>query len=284
MKRKLRYSLETMAVTGLLSLFRCLPLDKASTIGGFIGRFIGRHMSVNRKALRNLERALPGRAQKDYQKIILGMWDNLGRVFAEYPHLEEISQSRVEIVGMENLRPVIGEGNTCIYFTGHLANFEVPAAAAYQLGAPMDAIYRAANNPGVDKLFKKYRSMDGKIAVYPKSSQGMRDVMTALKNKRRIGLLIDQKYNQGIAMPFFGRDAMTSPAFAQLAQKFKAPLLPAQIERLDGAHFRLTINPPLETQGRSVEEIITDAHRMLESWITQHPEQWLWLHNRWRDK
>lgn len=282
--KKFRYILEHAAVSMLLGLFKILPLDTASTFGGFIGRNLGRHMSVNRKALRNIRQALPEKTEQEYRSIITGMWDNLGRVFAEYPHLEEISKSRVEVVGMENLQPVIGEGRSCIYFTGHLANFEVPAAAAYQLGAPMDAIYRAANNPKVDILLKKYRSMDGKILVYPKSSKGMRDVMLALKDKRRIGLLIDQKYNQGIAMPFFGRAAMTSPAFAQLAQKFKIPLLPAQIERLDGANFRLTINSPLETQGRPVEDIITDAHKMLENWITQRPEQWLWLHNRWRDK
>lgn len=126
--------------------------------------------------------------------------------------------------------------------------------------------------------------MGEKIKTYPKSSKGMRDVFAALKNKRHIGILIDQKYNQGLAMPFFGRTAMTSPAFVQLAQKFNCPLHPARVERLKGANFHITVFPKMEIEGREVEDVIKETHMMLETWITERPEQWLWLHNRWKNK
>jgi Kdo2-lipid IVA lauroyltransferase/acyltransferase len=277
-----RYEVEAVAVAALIALFRFLPLDTASAIGGFIGRTVGPRLSVNRKASRNLARALPGRAPGEYRAIIREMWDNLGRTFAEYPHLEKIAFTRMEAVGEHHLDPVKTQDIPCILFTGHFANWETAAAYSYRIGIDLDLIYRAANNTKVDAILKRCRSMDGKLRTYPKSSQGMRQVLLALKEKRRIGILIDQKYNQGLPASFFGRTAMTSPAFATLAQKFDCPLHPARVERLGGANFRITILPAMETQGRAVEDIIAETHAMLEDWITERPGQWLWLHRRWR--
>lgn len=282
--KRFRYIVEGIAVSILMALFRLLPLDAASGLGGFIGRSIGPKLSVNRKALRSIETSLPGKTPEEYKKIIYDMWDNLGRTFAEYPHLYKIAHERMTATGAENLQPVIDSDIPCILFTGHLANWETAAAYAYKLGIELDLIYRAPNNPYVEGILQRCRSMDGRLKTYPKSSQGMRQVMTALKSGRRIGILIDQKYNQGIAMPFFGRTAMTSPAFAQLAQKFDCPLHAARVERLKGANFHLTVYPATKTNDRTVEDIIAESHIMLEKWITERPGQWLWLHNRWREK
>ncbi len=281
--KRFRYFVEACLVSTLTGLFGMLPLDTASAIGGFVGRAIGANLAASRKAMRNLQYSLPGRSEAEYKAIIRGMWDNLGRTFAEYPHLEKLMNDRVEYIGLEHIKPLVGTKDPAIFFTGHLANWEIAGPGSLHAGVPLDLIYRAPNNKYVDTILQKYRSLHGKIQTYPKSSQGMRDIMSALKSGRRIGILIDQKYNQGLAMPFFGRIAMTSPAFAQLAQKFDCLLLPAQVERLDGAHFRLTINPPLPTKGRDITDIVNEAHSMLEKWITMHPEQWLWLHKRWKE-
>lgn len=112
--------------------------------------------------------------------------------------------------------------------------------------------------------------------------------MKTLKDARSLGILIDQKYNEGIEADFFDMPAMTNPIFVQLCQRYKCPLIPVRNERLDGCSFRLTSYPPLETfnadgTSRPVEDVIKDAHQLLETWIKERPEQWMWLHHRWKD-
>jgi len=99
-------------------------------------------------------------------------------------------------------------------------------------------------------------------------------------------MLVDQKMNNGIAVPFFGRPAMTAPALAQLALRFDCPVVPARVVRLNGAHFQLIVYPPLEVAKTGDREhdtltLMTQVNTMIEGWIRERPEQWLWLHNRW---
>jgi KDO2-lipid IV(A) lauroyltransferase len=145
-------------------------------------------------------------------------------------------------------------------------------------------IYRAPNNPFSDKLLKWARSMGGKLKTIPKSKTGTRQLVKALQEGAHIGMLIDQKYNEGIEADFMGRPAMTSPVYAQLAQKFDIPLIPLRIERTEGPNFRVTVFPPLETRNKNIEEIIDESHKLLGNWIKEKPEQWLWLHRRWDSK
>ena len=108
-------------------------------------------------------------------------------------------------------------------------------------------------------------------------------MLKSLISGNSLALLGDQKYNEGVCVPFFGHDAMTNPAFVQFAQKFDLPLIPAQCIRMNGANFKIKAHPPIATQNRNVEDIISDYHALLEGWITERPEQWLWLHKRWKD-
>jgi KDO2-lipid IV(A) lauroyltransferase len=107
-----------------------------------------------------------------------------------------------------------------------------------------------------------------------------------LRRGAHLALLADQKLNDGIAVPFFGRPAMTAPALALLALRFDCTVLPARVERLRGAHFRLTLYPPLELprsgdRDADVAALMERVNRTLEGWIRERPEQWFWLHNRW---
>jgi Kdo2-lipid IVA lauroyltransferase/acyltransferase len=216
------------------------------------------------------------------------MWDNLGRVMAEYPHLKQIGRERVEIVNSSLIEGLVRDKKPAIFITGHIANWEAFVAAGQnKLGLTMDVIYRAPNNPWVDKLLNDVRSQSGDIVTIPKSKTSVRPMVESLKQGRYLGMLIDQKYNEGIPVTFFGRPAMTSPAYAQLAQKFGCPLIPGRIERLGGAHFRVTAFAPMALNGtdgkpRPVADICEEAHRLMESWIAERPEHWLWLHRRWR--
>ncbi|MGA8382940.1 MAG: lauroyl acyltransferase [Stellaceae bacterium] len=267
-----------------------LPIDRASAIGGALARRVGPFLGISKRARINLRRAFPDLADSAIEEIVAGMWDNLGRVAAEYPHLRRIRvfapDGRVETHGFEHMDRAVAAGRRMIIFSGHLANWEIGALAAAQYGAPVTQIYRAANNPLVARLISRLRGDRGEYV--PKGSAGARRAVAALARGEHLTLLADQKMNDGIPAPFFGRTAMTAPALASLALRFDCDVLPARVERLDGAHFRLTVFPPLPLPcGRgphaAVAELTARVNAILERWIRDRPEQWLWVHRRWPD-
>jgi KDO2-lipid IV(A) lauroyltransferase len=271
----------------LFLFFRILPPETASNIGGAIGRTIGPRLAASRKALRNLQRAMPDMPPERQHEVITGMWSNLGRIMAEYAHLATHARDNTTIENVEYLQMLKDKGQNAIFFGAHFGNWELNApAVVLQYDADVDVSYRAPNNPWVDKMLMKARSMNGQINGYAKSREGGKSMMGAIKGGSSLGILIDQKYNEGLSVPFFGIEAMTNPFFVQLAQKYKCALVPIRNTRLDGARFRLNIFEPIavfdeDDKPRPVEDVIKDAHALLEGWIIEHPEQWLWLHRRW---
>ena len=283
MAKRLRQALEALAAVTAWGLFRLLPLDMASAVGGRLGRLIGPRLRATRTARRNLARALPELEDAVREQIVLAMWDNLGRVIGEFPHLHRIAAERVELVGSEWVDLLRDDGQAGIFISGHLGNWELSGAVARRHGLPLHLIYRAANNPWVERLYRAGRR-DASGALIQKGSEGARQALKVLKGGGHLGLLIDHKQHDGIPIPFFGREAMTAPAVAQFATRFGCPLVPARVERLGGAHFRVTVLPPLEPPPPGPEAnrlLLTRVNILLEEWIRATPEQWLWLHRRW---
>jgi len=273
----------------MFGLFRLLPLDAASALGGFLARLAGPLLGVSKRARINLQRALPEIGDDEARRLIRAMWDNLGRVIAEYPHLDKFETckpgSRVEVVGWENVEAMIAAGKSGIFFSGHFANWEVATLALTQRGLGVAEIYRATNNPFVDELIARFRRPVGSELV-PKGVIAARRSIAALREGRHLAMLVDQKMNDGIPVPFFGRDAMTAPAAAQLATRFDAAIMPVRVERLRGAHFRIFMLPAIEIERTGnrhadVLALMTKINRELEGWIRRQPEMWLWLHRRW---
>jgi len=277
------------ALAGLMAVFAALPVDWASAVGGAIGRTIGPRLGVSRRALRHLRLALPVNDAGEQQRILRAMWDNLGRSMAEYPHLVTIcapGSDRVEIVNGDILTSMAGSGRAGIVFGGHFGNWEVGPWMIHQLVGPsLMSVYRAVNNPSVDRLLRRFR---GDRREVPKGAEGGRELLRHLRNGKHLGILVDQKLNDGIAVPFFHRDAMTAPAIARFALRFGCPLVPARLERLAGARFRITVLPPVPVidTGDAVADtltIMTTINGLIEDWVRARPEQWLWLHRRWPD-
>lgn len=281
-KRFIGYPVEAALVYALYGFFRLLPLDMASNLGGWIGRSLGPRLGASKKVRRNLALAMPELSAAQRDAITTGMWDNLGRVMAEYPHLGELDASRVEVIGKEHLDAVLAQKRPLLMVSGHLANWEVIPVTATNHGLDPQLIYRHANNPYVEKLLSRARSV-GSTRLARKGVEGARSVHGALRNSEVVGMLVDQKHNRGLAIPFFGQPAMTAPAVAELALKYSAPIIMGRLERLDGARFRVTIDPPLDVSSGNVTEILTRINARLEEWIRLRPEQWLWLHKRWSD-
>jgi KDO2-lipid IV(A) lauroyltransferase len=267
-----------------------LPLDWASALGGALARRIGPSLGISNRARRNLARAFPELSGIEIERIVAGMWDNLGRVAAEYPHLRKIrvfeAGGRVETHGFEHLDRAVAAGRRMIIFSGHIANWEIGLLAAVQYGISVAQIYRAANNPLVDRMITRYRGHAGELIR--KGAVGARRAIAMLRRGGHLTMLADQKMNDGIPVAFFGRPAMTSSALASLALRFECDVLPARVERLNGAHFRLTVFPPLPLprsgdHHADVAALMARVNETLEDWVRDRPEQWFWLHRRWPD-
>ncbi len=289
LSRRIGYFAQAVALAAFLGFCRILPVDWASALGGLLGRTIGPHMGQSRKAARNLARALPENSPEQNRRIIRGMWDNLGRVVAEYPHLPRICArlegGRVEIEGLEIIRALNTDGKPGILFGAHLANWEVQPFIARHTGLELGLIYRAPNNEWVDGLLRRLRDTP---LLFRKGQEGAKALFSLLRRGGHAAMLVDQKMNDGIPIPFFGRDAMTAPAIAQFAVRLGAVLVPVRTERLKGARFRITVFPPLElpaTGDRTADEraIMVSINAIVEDWVRERPEQWLWLHRRWPD-
>ena len=285
-----RYPLELMGAVFFCLFFRLLPLDWASAIGGFVGRHIGPCLRVSWVARYNLMKAFPEKTPAEIDKIVVDMWDNLVRTFVEYPHLRRLSvnyDKRIEIVNYERAEVVRDDGKAGIFFSAHIGNWEISSVMGVKLGLPLHRIYRSANNPYVEWLFRYFRQKIPGILV-PKGMGGFRQIVELMRKNGHFALLIDQKMNEGIAVDFFGYPVMTTPSLASLVLKHDYPAVPVRSQRLKGAYYRLTVEQPLQIErtGNAEEDIrrfMQEANLVLERWIRDDPAQWMWVHKRWSD-
>ncbi|MDE1149465.1 MAG: lysophospholipid acyltransferase family protein [Azospirillaceae bacterium] len=288
----LGYPLEALGVRTLFCLLGLLPADTASDFGGWVGRTLGPLLGGNAKVLRNLAKALPHLDEAARHRIALECWDNLGRTMAEYPHLKTISrewEQRVELIGAENVRNLETDGKPGVILTGHFANWELVAMTVFKCGQTMTAIYRAPNNPSVDRLLTQARGELGTTLV-PKGRASAKGILAAMRAGGVLGILADQKLNEGLAVPFLGRDAMTSTITGDVVVRHGAVVAPMRVTRLaKGARFRIQVWPPMDLPPRTgdrptdIRAITVEVNRLLESWVLENPGQWLWTHRRWPD-
>ncbi|MCD6035972.1 MAG: lauroyl acyltransferase [Rickettsiales bacterium] len=288
----LRYLLEAAAAVLLFGIFGALPFPLASRIGGMIGKAVGPLLSVTRIARRNLARAMPELSEHEINRIVLGMWEHLGRVVGEIPHVARMDsttfQRYVTFVNGEALIPLKEHGGFCV--SGHFGNWELSPRVAKEFGLPLALVYRSSNNPYVDSLIQWMRG-HFQIRGIPKGAKGAKSLLASIQAKEVIGILVDQKMNDGIPIPFFGMDAMTAPAVANLAIRYGRPIVPTRIVRTvseDGKnlHFTFTVYPPItipdtSDKNAAIIQIMTEINTVLESWIREYPEQWFWVHRRW---
>ena len=288
--RDLGQRIVAAGLAAVLAALRALPLDAASWLGGAAARGIGPRSGRHRLAERNLKLAMPELDAGARARVLRGMWDNLGRTLGELAHLAEFDcrggDGRVEVVGGEHLARMRDDGIGGIAFSAHLGWWDLAALALNQSGLDARMVYREENNPHVRAKMLRVRAAAG--AYLPKGTGAARDIVAGLKAGHHYGMLLDQKMNDGIAVPFFGIEAMTAPAAAQFAVRDGIPLLPVRCERLIGARFRITFDPPMvaETTGDRAADVAATARRInatLEEWIRARPEQWLWIHRRWPD-
>ena len=295
LRHPVRYRAEALAVWLVLAVLGALPLDLASGLGGSLGRLAGWLLpGPRRRAAANLAHHMPELGGAERARILARMWENFGRNVGEFRHLDELDfaavseatpNPRIEVVGQHHLDEALASGEAVMIATAHLGNWEIIPRSVPWFGGEVGVMHRSANNPFVEAMLARVRVGPG-IEMIAKGRAGARRIFALIKARRCVGMMVDQKLNDGIAVPFFGREAMTAPALAVFALRYRLTVLPFRSERLKGARFRLTMLPPLALpqsgdRAADVLTLMTEVNRLLESWIRERPEQWLWLHRRW---
>jgi len=288
--RRLRYYLEAAAFFSVIGFFRLFGIERASAIGGWIGRNLVARTFLSRRPLRNLRASYPEKGEAEIRAILLAMWDNLGRVMAEYAHLDEIHwlspNPRITITGAENFESARALGKGMIMVSGHFANWEIMQIPAREYGITGGLIVRPANNPYVNRWLDALRSRIGMRDQISKGVEGTRRVFGLLRKGEAVLLLADQRASEGIPVPFFGRDAFTTPAPAALALKLGTPILPFSNTRVGPAKFHMQVHPmiaPPRTGDpqRDLVQFTAAITRWIEDRVREKPGEWLWIHKRW---
>src|SRR5579871_4526443 len=288
--RKLRYWLETAGFLLVMGFFGLFNVDRASSIGGWIGRNLVGRTYMSRRPFRNLKSAYPEKSEAELRAILTAMWDNLGRVMAEYAHLDQVRWSgpspRITLTGTEHLEEAKARGKGVLLVSGHFANWEVMPAVSREYGFSGGTIVRPPNNPYVSRWMERVRARNGMEEQIPKGAQGTRRTFSLLRRGDAICVMVDQRASEGIQVPFFGRPAFTTPAPAALALKLGAVIVPISNERVNGAHFHIRAFPPMELPNtgdpqRDLVELTAAMTRFIEERVRERPSQWLWIHKRW---
>jgi Kdo2-lipid IVA lauroyltransferase/acyltransferase len=288
--RKLRYGAEAAAFFLLMGLFRLFSVDAASRLGGWMGRHVFSRLAPNRTARANLKAAFPEKSEAEIVSILTGMWDNLGRTVAEYPHLRRFDKlgpsARIEVDGVEHIRDAVDSGKGVMFLSAHLGNWEMMPITAEQLELDGASVVRHPNNPYVARWIAHQRATSGPKAQIGKHS-GARRVFAQLRASKAIYMLVDQRNDEGIAVNFFGRPALTTSVPAALAMKTGARILIAGNRRKGrSARFEVTIRPGPEFHSTGDEtadtRLLTERiTAQVEAIIRSDPSQWLWIHRRW---
>ena len=283
----LNWRLEAVAFKALFAFLRALGVERASGFGGKLLRWLGPLTGTHKTVTRNLRIAFPDMDPAERDRLAIEQWEQTGRTFAELAVMDRLTPEggRIDLVGFERLQTIRDSGRPVVFVSGHLANFEVMAAAILAAGVPCQVTYRAANNPYVDALIRKSRERYG-IKLFAPKGDGTRELMAGMKRGDSIALLVDQKYSQGPEVEFFGQPVNASPGAARLALKFGTVIQPLSVTRLPGVRFRVTAHEPItvpDTGDKAADVLagVQAVNRFVEDRVREHPVDWFWVHKRW---
>ncbi|MDQ2803595.1 MAG: lipid A biosynthesis lauroyl acyltransferase [Pseudomonadota bacterium] len=300
--------LEDRLVGGVVSaLLRALAHtnpDRASDLGGAVARRLGPLSPAHRIGRENLATAFPDKDRAWIEATLRGAWDNLGRVAGEYVHLgrlwdfdpEQVNPTdfdperpgarRIETDAAPLFYSLLHDGKPALCFAAHLANWELPAVAAAAHGMAAAALYRMPNNRAVAEQIARIRAPIMGRLIRARAEAPL-EMAGALARGEHLGMLVDQHFSRGVDVTFFGRRCKANPTLARLARRFDCPVVGVRVVRLDGRRFRVEAVGPLDlprdAEGKvdiaAASQAITTV---VEGWVREHPDQWLWFHRRWR--
>ena len=283
----IKYFFEFLFSIFFFLFFKIIGPKLSSKISGKIFEIIGPFFRSKKVIYNNIKRALPEIDQNNLKNIENSMWNNYGRIFAEYIFLKDFRYgklaSNVQIEGQEILNDIKENNKQVIFISGHLSNFELMAMFIEKSGINLSAIYRPLNNIFLNEIMENIRKKYICKNQIKKGLAGLKKLIKLKKKNYSTALMIDQRVSEGILSPLFNEKALTTTIPAQLVKKFNIPIVPVYIERIDGLKFKITINQPLSfPQDTSQQQITDNLNQILEKFILSKPENWIWSHNRWK--
>jgi len=282
---------------GILRTTRYFDADKTADAFSRVTRLIGPALREQRIGRANLVAAFPEKSPEEIEAILAGVWDNLGRVGAEFAHIDQIwdfNEENPNLAGRVEIPPRTHylfhhlrlDDKPALIFASHLANWELPALAAVAHGLDAAILYRRPNSASADRAIQKMRQVNMGTLI-PAGRDAPFRLAEALKNGQHVAMLVDQYLTGGVEVTFFGRKTRANPMLARLLRQIECPVHGVRMIRLPGGRFRAELTeeiPPVrDADGRIDIQGTTQAiTSVIEGWVREYPEQWLWLHRRWR--
>jgi KDO2-lipid IV(A) lauroyltransferase len=295
MSESVKDALEYAAALTLLKAFGWMPRSLAYSAAEIVAS-LGFHLAgrQRRAGLRNLQMTMPHLGEMERISILRGAFSNLGRLLVEFSHFPSLNRKNIAGLvvyeGFEHYEEAVRRGKGVIFLTGHFGSWELSCFAHSLYGHPMKFVVREIDNPGVERLIESYREMSGNTPIDKRNAS--RDILRALRNNETVGILLDQNTtrDEGVFVEFFGIPACTSPAIATLALRTGAAVVPGFLiwDEKTRRH-RLHFDPLVEliTTGDAARDVIENTrlfNTILENIIRRYPDQWLWIHRRWKTR
>ena len=283
----IKYFFQFLFIIFFFSLFKIFGFKISSKIGGKLFEIIGPIFRSKKLIHTNIKKAFPKNNSVEIKKLTKLMWNNYGRVFAEYMFIKDFRfekiDSKIEIIGQEVLDEIKKSNKPVVFISGHFSNFELMAMQIEKAGIKLSAIYRPLNNIFLNRIMEKIRKKYICKNQIKKGIAGTRELIKFQRNNYSIALMIDQRVSEGEKVNFFNQEAYTTTIPAQLAKKFDMPIVPIFIERVNDTNFKIRISEPLNfLKSDSIKDITSKLNVIIEEMILKNPTQWIWSHNRWK--
>lgn len=289
--RIIRYFFEFVLIVILFTIFKVIGLKLASVFGCLIAKNLAPFLKKDKIIKKNISYVLPNISEKEMNILIIKMWENIGRIFGEYVHLNKFSiynkkKIRIKFITKTDLDKLQHFKKPIVFFSGHFANFELMGKCLKELNFNLGVIYRPLNNIFINPIWEFLKKSSSSILI-EKGHRGSRKLINHIIKNNALGLLVDQRLSSSIHVPFFNKLATTTTTPAKLALKHNALLVPMFIKRLNKVEFEFLIDKPLviEKTNNYEKDIFNITHQMnkkIEEFILNDPTQWTWIHDRWR--
>lgn len=301
-ERKLKALLDAAvgaSAVGLLGAVKRFDRRRTADFAGAAMRKIGPLFKEHRLARQNLRAAFPEKSDAEIEQILAGVWDNLGRIAVEFTHLDEfcfegVGRQTPDVItyapqAAERYERIVAGGEPMLGFAAHLANWELPAVVANVVVDRSAVLYRRPNIRSVSDIIVKLREpLMGELI--PTGLDAPVRLARLLQSGTHVGMLVDQHFTKGVEVTFFGRRCLANPLIALLARQTESPIHGLRaVRKPDGNSFWVDITDPVEpardADGRiDIKGTMQAITAVVEGWVREHPEQWLWLHHRWRER
>jgi KDO2-lipid IV(A) lauroyltransferase len=298
--RRLKTAVNAVAGWVTVALLRALRFanrQRTANAFGWTMRKAGPWLPEHRVGRANLAAAFPEKSSAEIETILAGVWDNLGRVAAEFAHLHKLQPADPARPGTADLSydqatadrfaEIHRAGRPTAFFAAHLANWEIPALVGAFFKVDGHVLFRPPNIRAISNAIIRIRAGCMGTLV-PSGFDAPVRLANALQRGSHVGMLVDQHDEKGVGVTFFGRPCRANPLLAQLARHLECPIRGVRIIRLPGGNdFWGEITEPIQlardAEGRvDVQGTMQTITSVVEGWVREHPEQWLWLHRRWR--